>query len=114
MGRTVYLAQRNTDIAIPMVISGKGYGILWDMHSFGILSIRGGELRAWFEAGKNLDYYLISGPDLDKVISGYRFLTDAAPYPLNGLLAIGNRRRDMHLKMRLSQLRESSYAEASP
>jgi alpha-D-xyloside xylohydrolase len=79
VGRTVYLAQRNTDIAIPMVISSKGYGILWDMHSFGILSIRGGELRAWFEAGKNLDYYLISGPDLDKVISGYRFLTGAAP-----------------------------------
>jgi len=40
VGRTVYLAQRNTDIAIPMVISSKGYGILWDMHSFGILSIR--------------------------------------------------------------------------
>lgn len=79
MGRTVYLAQRNTDIAIPMVVSSKGYGILWDMHSFGILGFRRDGLRAWFEAGKNLDYYFIRGPDLDKVISGYRYLTGRAP-----------------------------------
>lgn len=77
--RTVYLAQRNTDIAVPFMVSSKGYGILWDMYSMGVFSSRGNKLRMWFEAGKVLDYYFIYGPDIDRVIQGYRYLTGKAP-----------------------------------
>jgi len=80
-GRTVYLAQRNTDIAIPFMVSSGGYGILWDVYSMGVLSFRGDRLEAWFEASRSLDYYFIYGPEIDKVIGGYRWLTGKAPIP---------------------------------
>ncbi|RLF20738.1 MAG: alpha-xylosidase [Thermoprotei archaeon] len=77
-GRTVYLAQRNTDIAIPLMVSSKGYGILWDIYSMGVLEFRGNRLKVWFEAGDYIDYYFIYGPSLDRVIASYRWLTGNA------------------------------------
>lgn len=78
-GRTVYLAQRNTDIAVPFMVSNRGYGILWDLSSMGVFEFRGNNLRVWFEAGDSLDFYFIFGPSLDRVIAGYRWLTGSAP-----------------------------------
>ncbi|MDK6027985.1 glycoside hydrolase family 31 protein [Ignisphaera sp. 4213-co] len=76
--RTVYLAQRNTDIVVPFVVSSSGYGILWDVYSMGVVESRGNVLRVWFEACDYLSYYVIYGPDLDRVIAGYRWLTGKA------------------------------------
>lgn len=78
-GRVVYLAQRNTDIAVPFMVSSRGYGVLWDAYSMGVYEFRGRRLRVWFEAGDALDYYFILGPSLDRVIAGYRWLTGGAP-----------------------------------
>jgi len=74
----VYLVQRNTDIAMPFLVSSAGYGILWDMYSMGVVESRGNMLRIWFEAGDYLSYFLIYGPNLDRVIAGYRWLTGKA------------------------------------
>ncbi|MEL9939530.1 MAG: glycoside hydrolase family 31 protein [Ignisphaera sp.] len=76
--RTVYLVQRNTDIAVPFLVSSSGYGILWDMYSMGVVESRRDILRVWFEAGDYLSYYIIYGPELDRVIAGYRWLTGKA------------------------------------
>ncbi|QXJ33958.1 glycoside hydrolase family 31 protein [Saccharolobus shibatae] len=78
-GLSVTLSQRNTDIGIPFIISSKGYGILWDNYSLGSISLKGNELRVWFEAGKKIDYYVIFGDSIDDVIKGYRKLTGDAP-----------------------------------
>ncbi|MEM4871061.1 MAG: glycoside hydrolase family 31 protein [Thermofilaceae archaeon] len=78
-GRVVYLAQRNTDIAVPFMVSSRGYGLLWDNYSMGVLEFKRGRLRVWFEAGDALDYFFILGPSLDRVIAGYRWLTGAPP-----------------------------------
>jgi len=75
---TVYLAQRNTDIAVPFLVSSAGYGILWDMYSMGVVESREKTLRVWFEAGDYLSYYIIYGPEIDRVIAGYRWLTGKA------------------------------------
>uniref|UniRef100_A0A7C4FHN1 Glycoside hydrolase family 31 protein n=1 Tax=Ignisphaera aggregans TaxID=334771 RepID=A0A7C4FHN1_9CREN len=75
---TVYLVQRNTDIAVPLLVSTAGYGILWDMYSMGVVESRGNILRVWFEAGDYLSYFIIYGPELDRVIAGYRWLTGKA------------------------------------
>lgn len=77
--KTVYLVQRNTDIAIPFVVSSRGYGILWDAYSMGVFSSKGNRLRMWFEAEKSLDYYFIYGPSIDRIIQGYRYLTGKTP-----------------------------------
>ncbi len=77
--RVVYLAQRNTDIAVPFMVSSRGYGILWDISSMGVLEFRGNSLRVWFESSDAIDFYFIFGPSLDRVIAGYRWLTGSAP-----------------------------------
>jgi len=79
-GRTVYLMQRNTDIAVPFMVSSKGYGILWDIYSMGAVSVDyDGIVGVWFEACDFADYYLIYGPSIDRVIAGYRWLTGKVP-----------------------------------
>lgn len=77
--RVVYLAQRNTDIAIPFMVSSRGYGILWDISSMGVFEFRGNSLKVWFESSDAIDFYFIFGPSLDRVIAGYRWLTGDAP-----------------------------------
>ncbi|MEM2697689.1 MAG: glycoside hydrolase family 31 protein [Ignisphaera sp.] len=74
----VYLVQRNTDIAVPFLVSSSGYGILWDVYSMSVVESRGNSLRVWFEACDYLSYYIIYGPDIDRVIAGYRWLTGKA------------------------------------
>ncbi|MEM1543899.1 MAG: glycoside hydrolase family 31 protein [Candidatus Bathyarchaeia archaeon] len=82
-GRTITLVQRNWDVAIPFLVSSKGYGILWDNYSMCRIEFLEGEggdrLRCWFEIADSIDYYLIYGPDIDRVISSYRMLTGEAP-----------------------------------
>lgn len=38
-------------------------------------------MSLWSEATDAIDYYFIHGPDLDRVIAGYRLLTGAVPLP---------------------------------
>lgn len=78
---TVHLQQKNTDIAIPVLVSSAGYGILWDNPSITDVdvAVHGDQLTWKSEAGSAIDYYLMVGPDLDRVVAGYRELTGAAP-----------------------------------
>jgi len=38
-----------------------------------------GPTSLWSEVGDGIDYYFVYGPDLDKVVAGYRRITGAAP-----------------------------------
>lgn len=77
-GQTVYLHQANRKIAIPMLVSSLGYGMLMDTYSPMIFSdtIYGSYL--YTEADDELDYYFINGGSMDGVIKEYRFLTGKA------------------------------------
>ncbi len=79
-GNTVELAQNNTDIAIPFLISTKGYGVLWNTAAFSFADNRFPvEFAFTSNAEKNIDYYLIFGPEMDGIIHRYRSLTGHAP-----------------------------------
>lgn len=79
-GNTVELAQNNTDVAIPFLISTKGYAILWNTAAFSYADNRFPlEFSFSSNAQKNIDYYLIFGPDMDQIIRRYRSLTGHAP-----------------------------------
>ena len=82
-GRTVTLIQRNTEVAIPLLVSSKGYGILWDNYSMTRVSSfkdeEGDKLTWWSEVADIINYYFIYGPDLDRVIASYRRLTGPSP-----------------------------------
>jgi alpha-D-xyloside xylohydrolase len=79
-GSTVELAQNNTDVAIPLLLSTKGYAILWNTATLSYVDNRF-PLNINFEslAGDQVDYYVIYGPEMDAIIHQYRTMTGHAP-----------------------------------
>jgi alpha-D-xyloside xylohydrolase len=79
-GSTVELGQNNTDIAIPFLVSSKGYGLLWNTASFTYFDNRF-PLEMYFTslAGNAVDYYFVYGPEMDSLIHQYRSLTGHTP-----------------------------------
>ena len=81
-GRKQDLAIRYMTGAIPVLLSSKGYGLLWDNYSAsGFDGTVAGHTKFSYssESGPMVDYYFIYGPEPDRVIDGYRRLTGRAP-----------------------------------
>jgi alpha-D-xyloside xylohydrolase len=81
-GTSVHLQQENRIVGVPMLVSSRGYGVLWDNPA--VTDVDAGKsdpatLTWTSEAGDTVDYYFILGPELDAVVAGYRELTGAAP-----------------------------------
>ena len=70
-GESVDLSQENTNIAIPMLLSSKGYGIFWNNTSRSRVNNRFVHVMYFSsEVADSIDYYFIYGPDFDKIIAG--------------------------------------------
>jgi alpha-D-xyloside xylohydrolase len=71
--------------AIPVMLSTKGYGLLWDNYSASnFYGAEAGNTQYKYvsESGKMIDYYFFYGPDFDHIINLYRTATGKAPmYP---------------------------------
>jgi len=79
-GESVELSQENTSIAVPLLVSSKGYGLFWNNTSRTRFNNRfEHSLYISSEVADSIDYYFIYGPQLDKVMAGYRELTGPAP-----------------------------------
>jgi alpha-D-xyloside xylohydrolase len=78
-GKTIKLAQANTEAVTPFLISTLNYGILWDNYSFTVFADNEEGTSISSDIGNNVDYYFIGGTNMDAVISGYRQLTGKAP-----------------------------------
>jgi len=81
-GRNQDMAIKYMTGAIPVLLSTKGYGLMWDNYS--ISNFYGAEagntqFKYVSESGNMVDYYFIYGPDFDKIISSYRTATGQAP-----------------------------------
>jgi alpha-D-xyloside xylohydrolase len=113
-GESVDVSQENTNIAVPMLLSSNGYGIFWNNTSRTRFNNR--FVHALYissEVADTIDYYFIYGPEFDKVITGYRELTGAAPMfgrwaygfwqcknrykSQEEILAVAKKYRDLHL-----------------
>ncbi|MGN6370910.1 MAG: glycoside hydrolase family 31 protein [Phycisphaerae bacterium] len=99
-GHTVRLLQQNRDVAVPTLLSNKGYLLLWDNPAITDISVgatradrtpgdglhlpqpqpAGENITRWSsETGKAIDYYFCYGPTPDQAIHQYRILTGPAP-----------------------------------
>jgi alpha-D-xyloside xylohydrolase len=71
--------------AIPVLLSTKGYGLMWDNYSaskFAGAEAGNTKYRYEMESGNMVDYYFMYGPDFDNIIASYRLATGQAPmYP---------------------------------
>lgn len=82
-GSTVHLQQKNGDVAVPILLSPRGFAILWNNPS--VMDVDIAKAGAKFplslrnEAGAGIDYDFILGRDPDQLIAGYRWLTGDAP-----------------------------------
>ncbi|HEX4007136.1 MAG TPA: TIM-barrel domain-containing protein [Acidobacteriaceae bacterium] len=79
-GAVVELAQANTNVSIPFLVSTKGYGLLWNTASRSLFDNRFFlEMKLTANAADAIDYYFVYGPDMDQIIHRYRDLTGHAP-----------------------------------
>ncbi len=79
-GGTVELGQNNTDVAIPLLVSSKGYALLWNTASLTYVDNRFPlEFNLDSLAGHAIDYYFVYGPQMDQIIHEYRNLTGHTP-----------------------------------
>lgn len=84
-GRDQDLVIRYMTGAIPVLLSNKGYGLMWDNYSPSYFYGREAgntEFKYVSESATMVDYYFFYGPDFDHIIASYRVATGAAPmYP---------------------------------
>jgi alpha-D-xyloside xylohydrolase len=79
-GESVDISQDNTNIAVPFLLSSNGYGIYWSNDSRSRFNNRfANYMYISSEVADVIDYYFLYGPELDKVIAGYRELTGQVP-----------------------------------
>ncbi len=79
-GAVIELAQANTNVAIPLLVSTLGYGLLWNTASKSWFDNRfPTEMKFTTEAADAIDYYVLYGPTMDRVIQIYRNMTGHAP-----------------------------------
>jgi len=79
-GTAIELAQVNTDVAVPMLISSKGYGLLWNTAAKSEFDNRFvTEVKLSASAAHAIDYYFLYGPEMDQIIHQYRKMTGHAP-----------------------------------
>lgn len=86
-GRRYHLENVNTEIAIPLFHSVKGYAVYWDNYS--PTEFASGEDWVSFSssAGKNCSYFFLGGGNADGVVRNIRTLTGQAP--MNPLWSFG-------------------------
>ncbi len=75
---THYLHQANRKIAIPFLLSTKGWSMLWSSASPAIFQDTRYGSYFFTEADEAMDYHFIAGPGMDEMIAGYRYLTGKA------------------------------------
>lgn len=76
-GTVQYLHQANMKIAVPVLLSGEGYGILLSTQSSAIFEDDSYGSWLYTEADEYLDYYFIAG-SLPEIVKGIRMLTGKA------------------------------------
>jgi alpha-D-xyloside xylohydrolase len=79
-GESVDISQENSNIAVPLMLSSKGYGIFWNNASRSRFNNRfANYLYISSEVADVIDYYFLYGPEFDQIIAGYRDLTGQVP-----------------------------------
>jgi len=81
-GRNQSMAIQYLTGAIPVLLSTRGYGLLWDNYSasnFYGTEANNTRFKYVSESGKQIDYYFFYGPDFDHIINLYRVATGKAP-----------------------------------
>ena len=78
-GKTMYLVQHNLKAVVPVLNSTAGYGLLFDAGCSMLFSDEDHDAYMEMEAVREIDYYLMKGATMDRVVAQYRRLTGQTP-----------------------------------
>ncbi|MDB5082849.1 MAG: glycoside hydrolase [Chloroflexi bacterium] len=78
-GTHQFLYQSNMKAVVPVLVSTRGYGIMWDSYSLMTFHDDAFGSYVWTDVAAELNFYFIYGPDLDQIVGGVRKLTGQAP-----------------------------------
>ncbi|NUR99868.1 MAG: glycoside hydrolase family 31 protein [Kribbellaceae bacterium] len=81
-GCVIDLVQQNAEIAIPFLVSSRGYGVLWNNPGAGRVELGHNHTRWIADGAAELDYWIVRGETTADVLRRYADLTGRAPgYP---------------------------------
>jgi len=78
-GTVLELAQKNTQISIPFLISSKGYGFIWNNPSIGRAELSKTHTGFFAEYAKQIDYLIFAGDSPAEIVRKYSDLTGKSP-----------------------------------
>lgn len=77
-GQHQYLYQQNMKVVVPVLVSTRGYGILFDSYSLMTFHDDAFGSYLWTDVDDEMDYYFIYGPEFDQIVQAVRALTGKA------------------------------------
>lgn len=98
-GTMQYLYQHNLKATIPVLMSTKGYGLLFDAGSTMVFHDDEEGSFIQMDAVNEIDYYFMYGPEMDQVVGHYRTLTgkvEMMPRYIFGYIQSKERYPDQH------------------
>jgi alpha-D-xyloside xylohydrolase len=113
-GRSLTLAQSNTDAVTPMLVSTGGWGIYWDNYSKTVFEDGPSGASFWSDVADGVDYYFFYGPSIDAVIGGYRRLTGQAPLYARSAYGYWQSKEHYHTQQELLQVAEEYRRRGIP
>ena len=78
-GTVLELAQKNTQISIPFLLSSKGYGFIWNNPAVGRAELAMTHTSFYAEYTKQIDYVIFAGDSPADLVTHYSTLTGTAP-----------------------------------
>jgi alpha-D-xyloside xylohydrolase len=78
-GTVLELAQKNTQISIPFLLSSKGYGFIWNNPAIGRAELSMTHTSFYAEYTKQIDYVIFPGETPARLVTHYSTLTGTAP-----------------------------------
>ncbi len=78
-GCTLELAQRNSQITVPFMVSSLGYGMLWNNPAVGSVTF-GKNITEWdARSTRQMDYWITAGSEPREIVKNYTAVTGRAP-----------------------------------
>ena len=78
-GQHQFLYQHNMKVVVPVLVSTRGYGLVFDSCSLMIFHDDAFGSYLWSDVDDELDYYFIYGPEFDQLVHEVRELTGHSP-----------------------------------
>jgi alpha-D-xyloside xylohydrolase len=78
-GCVIELQQRNSEVAIPFLVSNRKYGFLWNNPSIGRVELGRNATRWVAEGSQQLDYYVVYGETYAEILERYTEVTGRTP-----------------------------------